>query len=344
MVTLFFLLGFAVAHECGFDSDCPRDYALAAVNESAALLKPDPLVDPVTDLASRHRTAVARCSGGRAGVLRSGGWCLDEPSKGGPETSEALELAARQEYVPGRRAKLPFAFSCSGGKWVWYPSAQTYFLPRRHVVADDVVVSTLIQLLAPPGAGRSHLTLLDFGAGVGQYGRALIAAQPQLARAYRGFDGAGNVENVTKGFVRFFDLTTNLALGRSDWVMSIEVGEHVSHRYEEQLIRNLHAHNCRGIVLSWAKLFQQGVAHVNCHSESYLRALFQELGYRLDEKRTAEIRGFRLADGFTPPTRMQHLPWYPGQSCVYHWMRSAMVFERITPVSPSPDDSLSVCS
>ena len=43
-------------------------------------------------------------------------------------------------------------------------------------------------------------------------------------------------------------ITTNY---ESDWVLSLEVGEHVPSRYEDMYLRNLHAHNCKGIILSW---------------------------------------------------------------------------------------------
>ena len=45
-------------------------------------------------------------------------------------------------------------------------------------------------------------------------------------------------------------------------MLSLEVGEHVPSQHEAVLIRNLHALNCRGIILSWASLWQSGHGHV----------------------------------------------------------------------------------
>jgi tryptophanyl-tRNA synthetase len=63
--------------------------------------------------------------------------------------------------------------------------------------------------------------------------------------------GAGNIEEFTNGFLKFFDLTIPLSLPRKDWVFSLEVGEHIPHQFEGMVLRNFHAHNCKGIVMSW---------------------------------------------------------------------------------------------
>lgn len=92
------------------------------------------------------------------------------------------------------------------------------------------------------------MSVNDFGAGIGQYGRELR----QEGLDWRGFDGAGDIVEYTDGFVRFADLTIPLALPRADWVVSLEVGEHVPREHTLMFIRNLHAHNRCGVLLSWA--------------------------------------------------------------------------------------------
>ena len=61
---------------------------------------------------------------------------------------------------------------------------------------------------------------------------------------YSAYDGAGNVERVSGGFTSFVDLTVPVSLPRADWVLVLEVGEHVPSALEEVLVRNVHAHNC----------------------------------------------------------------------------------------------------
>ena len=89
--------------------------------------------------------------------------------------------------------------------------------------------------------------------------------------------------------------------------MSLEVGEHVPHRHEMMVIRNLHAHNAKGLILSWAKLGQRGKSHINTHSMQYLLKIFTELGYDYDEAASMAIRA----------------------KAKYHWFKhTLMIFRR----------------
>ena len=107
---------------------------------------------------------------------------------------------------------------------------------------------------------------------------------------YFGFDGAGDVEPYTSGLLKWFDLTQVLNNPVTDWVLSLEVGEHIPSKYEGMFIRNLHRHNCRGVILSWAILGQNGNMHINNHSNDYLTAVFGELGYHRDNVLETSLR------------------------------------------------------
>ena len=128
---------------------------------------------------------------------------------------------------------------------------------------------------------------------------------------YEAYHSAGLVARCTDGFVRYFDMALPLALTKTDWVMSLEVGEHLPNMYEAMMVRNLHYHNCKGVILSWAVIGQIGRHHLNCHSNMYLIRVFDALGYTYDNKTTAI---FRRPDG--------NYEWFT-------W--SLMVFRRRTP-------------
>ena len=107
--------------------------------------------------------------------------------------------------------------------------------PKVHASADMTNVAYIDRLLRgcddPAGDADCNLpprySMLDFGAGVGQYGHSLLAIDP--AHQYRGYDGAGNVETVTKNFIRWVDLSSaNLSLPKADWVVSLVVSSLVS--------------------------------------------------------------------------------------------------------------------
>jgi hypothetical protein len=181
-------------------------------------------------------------------------------------------------------------------------------------------------------------TVLDLGAGAGQY--ALYWAQkrreraeeeqrgddeaPPLPAAWTPYDGAENVEAVTRGRVRWADLTEpglQLAVaaeavdapagdggkggsapaspasnsdgaGGADWVVSFEVAEHIPPGAPEvAFLDNLARHARAGLLMSWAVPGQAGHHHVNCRPREYVLDALAARGFALDEHLTAELRG-----------------------------------------------------
>lgn len=188
--------------------------------------------------------------GPKTGVLKVGGWCLTETK--------------------------PVRFYAAG--------SHNITIAHHHVPPSGRIVEELSAMIE-----REKITSInDFGAGVGQYKAALAEKHPMLK--YLAYDGAGNIENFTKGFLKHFDLTMPLHLEKTDWVMSLEVGEHIPSKYEGMMIRNLHKHNCKGVILSWGVLGQAGHSHVNDHGFAYLNDVFEKLGYKFDEEATAKFR------------------------------------------------------
>lgn len=285
------------ASSCGFSTDCTRHYSLVAVNVSAAAWDPQnpTLVQQFEEARTRAR---AKCIGAVLGkgkdIRDSTGWCLRK--------NNGVNISACRSWrVPHLSSR---GFNVS--------ACRTYFLPKgppQYYPADRSFVTTLAALLAGRlhsrplrGVGGGHHrssasydSLADFGAGVGAYGHALLSIDPKIS--YSGYDGAGNVEHVTNGFVRWFDLSLNLSLPRADWVMSLEVGEHLPSAREMMYVRNLVAHARKGLVLSWANLRQPGYGHINNHSPRYLSSLFAELGFRHDANLTAALRAAAGAKG-----------------------------------------------
>lgn len=141
-----------------------------------------------------------------------------------------------------------------------------------------------------------------------------------------------------------------LSLPRADWLLSLEVGEHIQSRHEAMVMRNLHAHNCRGLILSWGEIGKAGVGHVNNHSPAYLRQLLEELGYQWNEEATLALRAHRskstgqvpmilfdyrklfgmATNGIAVP-RGQYRIGVRNVSRAWWWL-TAQVFERRVPV------------
>lgn len=165
-----------------------------------------------------------------------------------------------------------------------YPDREI-LLPGSHIKAFGSFVNMILDFVDK----EDIRSLNDFGAGVGQYGGPLVKRFPDNF-LYRGYDFAGDVESYTQGFIKYFNLAIPLNLPVADFVMCLEVGEHISNDDEGMVIRNLHRHNCKGIILSWGTPRQPGMKHINLHPNDYFIDIFTELGYVFDEVDTNHLK------------------------------------------------------
>ena len=160
-------------------------------------------------------------------------------------------------------------------------------------------------------------TLLDIGAGSGQYGAYYDGYNKSLQHAlqlrvsvnptmgghnrvgiprYRGVDGMKNVEAYTSRFgppgalVRYANICdSSLDLGVDDWTMSFEVGEHLPDSCLADYIWLLDRTNRHGVLLAWSA-HTSGQCHVNPRPGSALICYFALLGYQLDRDATVHGR------------------------------------------------------
>ena len=272
--------------------------SLTDVNRSAACWRyPD---SQLAELHRRHHAAARlACRKQSRQTLAEGGWCLERMSH---------DRLFGEDRV------------------VQLGDGTSFRLPGSHVEADELILSQLADLTNDGGvasAGGALQSIIDFGAGVGQYGHALRSRGARVR--WHGYDGAGDVTDFTHGFVSFADLTLPLALPKADWVVSLEVGEHVPREHEMMYLRNLHAHACRGVVLSWA--CYGGHQHVNRRPNEYVIRTFEQLGYRYDAHTSHEMRkpALRAQLGRNRSAEVSNR--------VFSWFaRSVMVFRRIHPM------------
>ena len=129
-------------------------------------------------------------------------------------------------------------------------------------------------------------SVVDLGCGTGHYVKKLRDHEIECD----GFDGNPLTPALTrwidsKPACSILDLTTPVVLEKKyDWVLSLEVGEHIPKRYESVFVDNLHNNNKMGIVLSWAVKGQGGNGHYNEQNNDYIKAIFEELEYVNDKK------------------------------------------------------------
>lgn len=212
--------------DCGeSDYDCPVYYNPSTIVESIHYMEKNievlqPLID--TRYLETREKATGQCGkegGDQLLNKESGGWCLSTSRRWVGCLDVSFKVGCKIE--PNGRDPIP--------------------VPEYHALPSKVVVNELIKLIDDEGIESFN----DFGAGIGQYKAAVQNLRPEVT--WTSYDGAGNVEEWTKNFVKWVDLTKPLSLPKADWVMSLEVGEHIPNQYEGMFLRNLHHHNCRGM-------------------------------------------------------------------------------------------------
>jgi hypothetical protein len=106
-----------------------------------------------------------------------------------------------------------------------------------------------------------------------------------------GVDGNPYSAQLVHHPVYIADLSKPVNLGaRYDWVLSLEVGEHIPAEYEETFMQNLDKHSKDGIVLSWAVRGQGGDGHVNCKDNEEVIPVVCSMGYDYEIVKTKELR------------------------------------------------------
>ena len=119
-------------------------------------------------------------------------------------------------------------------------------------------------------------SVVDFGCGRGMYAQ-MFHQQGLNVNCY---DGSPDTHDVTNGLCNILDLAADFNLNRKyDWVLSLEVGEHIPEEYCHIFVRNLIKHCEKGIILSWAVRGQDGKGHVNCMDNAEIKELFEKLGF-----------------------------------------------------------------
>lgn len=132
-------------------------------------------------------------------------------------------------------------------------------------------------------------SVLDLGCGLGWYGKCLEGAGKNIK--WMGLDGSEGIEKATDGYVKFADLTMpQFYEEKYDWIVSLEVGEHIPDEFEEVFLTNLVRHAKKGILLSWALEGQVGHFHVNNHNNDYVIEKMRAKGFAYDEKMSQSLR------------------------------------------------------
>jgi hypothetical protein len=130
----------------------------------------------------------------------------------------------------------------------------------------------------------------SFGDGPGEYKRIITGLNK--VKSYDAFDGAPYAEETTNNLVQHLDLSVPVYhLPLYDWVVSMEVAEHIPKQYEQIFIDNLTRHAKEGIILSWSVVGQEGHSHVNNQDLPYVEEQLRKRGFKIDKALTNRVKG-----------------------------------------------------
>ncbi|CAF0911429.1 unnamed protein product [Brachionus calyciflorus] len=135
----------------------------------------------------------------------------------------------------------------------------------------------------------SGKSVASFGDGPGMY-REIILGFNEVKK-YDAFDGAPFAEQTTNYQVKFLDLTVPIYhLETYDWIVSMEVAEHIPKEFESIYVDNLVRHAREGIIMSWAVPGQGGLSHVNEQKFDYVKELFRSKGFKHLEQESIKMK------------------------------------------------------
>ena len=129
-----------------------------------------------------------------------------------------------------------------------------------------------------------------------------------ISSVYDAYDGAPFSQTVSEGRVQFLDLSIpQYGLPLYDYVISLEVAEHIPKEFEQIYVDNVLRHAKEGIIISWAWPGQDGHSHVNEKAFKDVIKIMEDNGFQHEKSLSDNLR----------------------KSCTFYWLKDNIsVFKR----------------
>ena len=147
---------------------------------------------------------------------------------------------------------------------------------------DEKLCTELISYLIDEKAE----TVVDMGCGIGEYVR-------RFKNHFKcdGFDGNPHTRELTNNICNVLDLSEPVNINNSyDWVVSLEVGEHIPKKFEDFFIDNITKCCTNGLIISWAIPGQGGKGHVNEKKNDYIIQRITSKGFTYLPEKSKNLR------------------------------------------------------
>ena len=196
---------------------------------------------------------------------------------------------------------------------------------NNHHLVDESLVFSIKEFLKK----EKCKSVVDLGCGNGFYTKVL-----KEDFICDGFDGNPYTEILSDGLCSQLDLSLPVDLNfLYDWVLCLEVGEHIPVQYEDIFINNIHNSNTKGIIISWATPGQDGLGHYNGREQEYLKNVFNNLGYSNDIEVENELR------------KNSEFWWFKNNIMVFRKNMKIDISSRVIPLDKYKNYNISdVCS
>ncbi|CDW77648.1 UNKNOWN [Stylonychia lemnae] len=177
-----------------------------------------------------------------------------------------------------------------------------FWIGNESIKNEHAYDSELSQAIVDFLKGKGAQSVVDFGCGPGKYTEALLKNGLNCV----GYDGNPETPAITNGLCKVIDLAEDFQLETQfEWVLCLEVGEHIPKEFESVLLRNLKNHCQKGIILSWAVIDQPGFGHCNCQNNDYVKKTMADLGFIADQESETILR------------EKSSLPWFKNTILVF---------------------------